>query len=76
MQLLRCDRNNVKGFADNMKFTIFLSRGRLKKYEIVGACGTNGKKRHAYRNVVGKRGENLEDLAMDVKMMLKWVFMK
>jgi translation initiation factor RLI1 len=63
-------------FADNMKFTLFLSRSRLKKCEIVGACGTNGKKRHTYRNVVGKRGDNLEDLAMDVKIILKWIFTK
>ena len=62
--------------ADNMEFTLFLSRSRLKKYEIVGTRGMNGKKSHAYGNVMGKRGDKLEDLAMGVKVILKRGFKK
>jgi hypothetical protein len=33
-------------------------------------------RRGGYRVLVGKSGDNLEDVAMDVKVMLKWNFRK
>ena len=59
-----------------MRFKLFSSRNRIKKYEIVGTCSTNERKGRAYRNLVGKLEDNLEELAMDVKIILKWVFKK
>jgi len=49
-------------------------KSRRKRWAAHVACMV--KKRGGYRVLVGKRGDNLEDLAMGVKLILKWVFRK
>jgi hypothetical protein len=65
-----------EGLSGNLNLTLLLFRIRLKKYEFVGACDTNRRKRHAYRNLEWKRRDNWEEIAMDVKIILKWFFRK
>jgi len=43
-----------------------------------GACSTYGEKRGVYRVLVGKPKENnhLEDLSVDGRIILRWIFRK
>jgi hypothetical protein len=57
-----CSPNIVRVIKSRMRWT--------------GHVARMAERRGVYRVLVGKCGDNLEDLSMDVRIILKWVFRK